>query len=119
MSPQSRMRMRPATSMHAQLRPISPSPPRKTRRTAPPRSAKAARICGTDEPIENLPGQTFELGRRRADREPALPGGQAKDAQHRLGRHRVGRHVARLEPVGLEKPGVDLTSGLDIALPEG
>ena len=33
MIPQSRTRMRPSTSMQAQLRPISPSPPRKTIRT--------------------------------------------------------------------------------------
>ena len=33
MIPQSRMTMRPSTSMQAQLRPISPSPPRKTTRT--------------------------------------------------------------------------------------
>ena len=33
MMPQSRTRMRPSTSMQAQFRPISPSPPRKTIRT--------------------------------------------------------------------------------------
>ena len=33
MIPQSRMMMRPSTSMQAQLRPISPRPPRKTTRT--------------------------------------------------------------------------------------
>src|SRR5579871_2357774 len=33
MIPQSRTTMRPSTSMQAQLRPISPSPPRKTTRT--------------------------------------------------------------------------------------
>ena len=33
MMPQSRTMMRPSTSMQAQLRPISPSPPRKTTRT--------------------------------------------------------------------------------------
>ena len=33
MMPQSRTTMRPSTSMQAQFRPISPSPPRKTTRT--------------------------------------------------------------------------------------
>ena len=42
--------MRPSTSMHAQLRPISPSPPRKTTRTDEPEPEPDERLALAFEP---------------------------------------------------------------------
>ena len=67
--------MRPSTSMQAQLRPISPSPPRKTTRTGFGllRSAKRGdRDRGSAERGEDLGRLGVELGGGRAHRQAAL-----------------------------------------------
>src|SRR5580704_11957805 len=59
MIPTSRTRIRPSTSMQAQLRPISPRPPRNTTRTAPddePAFSRADRFPGSFRGPFPLPG---------------------------------------------------------------
>src|SRR6185312_4688999 len=91
-SPQSRIMMRPSTSMQAQFRPISPSPPRKVILTG-----SAMQV------VPDVEGSFFETGGGRPHRQAALPGGLAEGAHHGLGREGVGGQVAALEVVGLEQ----------------
>src|SRR6516225_4108649 len=108
-NPQSRIMIRPATSTHAQLRPISPRPPRKTMRTG-----SSAPEMGKD-----LPGCVLEPSWSRAERQPALAGGEAQGPQHGFRRDRVGSLVARLEAMRRHQPGVDLAGVFEVALGEG
>src|SRR3954467_14244626 len=87
--PQSRIMMRPSTSMHAQFRPISPNPPRKVTVTG---SAMQA--------VPDLEGPPLQTGRRRSEREAALPGRLAERPHHGLGGDRVRCEVAALELIG-------------------
>jgi hypothetical protein len=64
-------------------------------------------------------GRLVEAGGRRPHREPALAGGEPEVAEHRLGRHRVRRVVTGLEGERREHPGVELSGGRHVALPEG
>src|SRR5580693_2529813 len=105
MIPQSRMTIRPSTSMQAQLRPISPSPPRKTTRTGfgLPRSAKRGdRDRGSADGGEDLGRLGVELGGGRAHREAALADLEAQRAHGGCGRQRV-----RVVGGGLEVEGVE------------
>src|SRR5208283_5143414 len=92
MIPQSRMMMRPSTSMQAQFRPISPSPPRKTTRTGLglPRSAKRGdRDRRWPDGGQDLGRPGVELGGRGPHGQAALPDPQAQGPQDGLGGQRV------------------------------
>ena len=130
-SPQSMSRMLrappPPCSMAMQLRPISPSPPRKMMRTGSAISAPSRSDVGSDADVlrptcsgrsGNASRQRCRLastlwrhlvdeGRRRTHRQPRLADGEPEMAHHRLGRDRVGRVVAGLEREALEHPAVD------------
>src|SRR5215204_648369 len=117
MSPQSRRTMRPSSSRHAQLRPISPKPPRKVMRTG---SVLAfATRSATDQPGVDLAGTVFELSRTRTDREPGLADRQAEGPHHRLGGDRTRPVGPAEEGKGLQQRGVDLAGTDDVALLEG
>src|SRR4051794_4405209 len=110
-SPQSRMMILPSTSMHAQLRPISPSPPRKTIRTGSAKMHSQIR--------QKLLRLVFQPGRRRPHRQPAVTARQAQRAEHHLGGNGVRRLVAGLVVEGAEHAGIDLAGALDVALAKG
>src|SRR3984957_10598873 len=105
MIPQSRMTMRPSTSMQAQLRPISPSPPRKTTRTGLAfgllaRSAKRGARDGDrwwPDAGQDLLGLGIELGGGCTHRQAALAHRQTQCAQHGLGGQRVRELLGGLE----------------------
>src|SRR3954452_12518545 len=97
MSPQSRSMMRPSTSMHAQLRPISPRPPRKVTLTG-----LAMETC------VHLARSILGAVGGRAQRKPALADPQAERSHHRLDRLREDAVVAVLEQVRLDQARVDL-----------
>src|ERR1700722_10646598 len=107
MIPQSRMTMRLSTSMQAQLRPISPSPPRKTTRTGLgllPRSAKRGdRDRRWPDGGQDLLRLRVELGGGGAHRQTALADVQAERPQHGLGGQRVGELLGRLEVERVEQ----------------
>src|SRR3954462_3054873 len=107
-SPQSRSMMRPSTSMHAQLRPISPSPPRKVTTTG----------SGMEVGV-HLSRPLLGTGRRRPERQTALAHPQAERAHHRLDRLREHAGVAVLEQIRLDEARVDLAGPNDVALLEG
>src|SRR5262245_22046582 len=107
-NPQSSNMMRPSTSMHAQFRPISPSPPRNVTETG-----SGMKRC------VHLAGALFGPGRGWAERQPALSYAQAERAHHRLGRLREHARLAVLVRVRLDEAGVDLSSERDVALVEG
>src|SRR3954454_5943918 len=89
--PQSRMMILPSTSMQAQFRPISPSPPRKTIRTG---------SANVDAEIpQHLTGLLFEPVGRGPEQAGALAGREPQHPQDRLGGNRIGRQIA-----GLERP---------------
>src|SRR5271165_2552580 len=118
MMPTSRTMIRPSTSTQAQLRPISPRPPRKTIRTGAARGGLANGAAGPHgqaEVREHHAGHPLELGRRAAERQPALPDGQAERPAGGLGRHRVGEGLRRFEVVGLDEHGVQAPGPLDVA----
>src|SRR5437764_14639246 len=81
MIPQSIRRIRPSTSMQAQLRPISPRPPRKTTRTGLLTPSESSRAPGTRSAPPSDPGRRrrdpgyLAADRRRHDDtvEPADP----------------------------------------------
>ena len=87
--------MRPSSSMHAQLRPISPSPPRKVIRTESATRLQAA---------EHLGRSLLQALGCRAHRQTALARGQAHPEvvraggaigeQHALGREELGESGA-------------------------
>src|SRR5688572_8753366 len=79
-SPTSRSMMRPSTSMHAQLRPISPRPPRKVTTTG---SGMKVGVY--------LSGPLFGAGGSRAQRQPAFSDSQPEGAHHRF--RRLGEHA--------------------------
>src|SRR5258708_37692423 len=84
MSPQSRSMIRPSTSMQAQLRPISPSPPRKVTLTlAEGWLAIEARVH-LSAPVLDANGCRRERGATPADL-------KAERAQHGLRGHREVR----------------------------
>src|ERR1039458_3420883 len=111
MSPTSMTSRRPLTSTAQQLRPISPSPPRKVTRTAA--SAMEAR-----EPRSDLGGPRVERLVGGAEREPALADGQSDRAQHRLGRQRVRPAVRALECERFEQSRVLGDGSVEVALHE-
>src|SRR6266545_8120170 len=108
MSPQSSNRMRPSTSMHAQLRPISPSPPRNVTVTG----------SGMQRGV-HLSGSVFGARGRRPQRQTALPDPQPQRAHHRFDRLGEDTGVAVLEQERVDELGVDLAGPYDIALLEG
>src|SRR4051812_40723369 len=91
MSPQSRSMILPSTSMHAQFRPISPRPPRKTILTGSSPSGKL-----DTEVSQDLAGLVFQPVGSGAERQAALSAGEPEDAEHGLGRDGVRREVAGL-----------------------
>src|SRR4051812_43541289 len=98
-SPQSSIMMRPSTSMQAQLRPISPRPPRKTIRTGSGN--------GVDTEVsQDLASAVLETVRGRSERQAALPAREPEHPQDGLGRDGVGRKVAGLEGPRLGEAGV-------------
>src|SRR3954452_22676470 len=107
MSPQSRSMMRPSTSMHAQLRPISPRPPRKVTLTG-----------SAMEPCVHLARPGLGAVGSRTEWEPALADPQAERSHHRLDRLREDALVAVLEEVRLDEARVDLARPLVVALLE-
>ena len=113
MIPQSRTTIRPSTSMQAQLRPISPRPPRKTTRTGFGLQAIRQRRHRDHRRAARPPG-SWPPGRRARARprrgKPALAGGQAEGPAGGLGRQRVGVLRARLEVVGLDQPALPATA---------
>src|SRR6202789_4317148 len=93
MIPQSRTMMRPSTSMQAQLRPISPSPPRKTTRTGAALGRhfrlsgnRNDRRRGGDVGGQDLGGLGVQFGGAMAHGEAALPDAQAHGPTDGLGR---------------------------------
>src|SRR3954469_21404871 len=97
--PQSRSMMLPSTSMQAQFRPISPSPPRKTTLTG---SGK-----GHAEVLQYLASLVLESRRRGSHRQAALPRRQPQHPEYGLGGNGVGGEVAGLERPRLGEAGVD------------
>src|SRR4051794_32070625 len=85
-SPQSSRRILPSSSKAAQLRPISPSPPRKVILTGL-----------ATEVLQDLAGTVLETVWARAHGRAGLTGRKSHGAQHRLRRDRVGVGVAGLE----------------------
>src|SRR5436190_5221816 len=108
MSPQSSSMMRPSTSIHAQLRPISPNPPRKVTTTG------SGMKVGVD-----LSRSVFGSRGRGPEGRPALADPKAERAHHRLDRLREHTGVAVLEQVRLDEPCVDLARAHDVTLLEG
>src|ERR1700737_1649619 len=106
-NPTSSSMMRPSTSMHAQFRPISPSPPRKVTTTG----------SGMKVGV-HLSSALLGSGWRRAERQPTFTDAQAECAHHRLDRLREHTSVAVHEDVGLSQPSVDLAGVREIALLE-
>ncbi len=97
-------------SIAMQLRPISPSPPRKTMRTGTDGSvAPGARrsATGGDQAFVDAASGVFESMGRRPHRGPAFPDVMTERSQHRLRRYRVRGVVAGLELVALQLAGVD------------
>ena len=86
-------------SMTMQFRPISPRPPSRTTLTGSATSRHQARV--------DRSRLVLEPGRALAEREAALPDGNAECSQHGLRRDRVRRVVAGLECEALEHPAVD------------
>src|SRR3984957_4055701 len=93
MIPMASTTMRPLSSKHAQLRPISPRPPRKMMRTES--GKRPARAC-TDNGVHVAPevcdcgtGLPDELDRSRPNGEPALPDGETEDPARCFCRHGV------------------------------
>src|SRR4051812_15745148 len=111
MSPQSSSMIRPSTSMQAQLRPISPSPPRKTIRTGLGN--------GVDAEVAQQPlGLVLEPVGRRSQRQAALPGREAQHPEDGFGGNGVGRGVTGLEGPRRYEPGVDGPGAGHVALGE-
>src|SRR4051794_24778761 len=106
--PTSRSMMRPLTSMQAQLRPISPSPPRNVTTTG----------SGMEVGV-HLSSPCLGAFRCRPERKPALPDAQPERAQHRLDRLREDTRVAVLEEIRLDQARIDLARAGDVALLEG
>src|SRR5580700_396650 len=120
MIPQSRTTMRLSTSMTAQLRPISPRPPRKLTRTC---SGKRSAWCpmggtagGSTEAGHHQTGLAVELGGGGAEGGPALSGREAEGPAGGLGRDRVRMGVGGFEVVGLDEAGVHGTGAVEVAL---
>src|SRR5271165_4474157 len=114
-TPQSRTTRRPSCSMTAQLRPISPSPPRKAILTGSATGARAgcpgareAALAPRVERRKHGPGPLVEAARGHAHREAALAGRQPERPQDGLRRDRVRRLVARLERDGVEEGLIEL-----------
>src|ERR1700722_11973706 len=108
MIPQSRSMILPPTSTHAQLRPISPRPPRNTIRTGWSATEMGKDLAsGVLEPVWSWP-----------ERQPALTGGKSEGPQHGFRRHRVGGLVSRLKAVRWHQAGVDMPGVLDVAFGE-
>src|SRR5271154_521728 len=104
MIPQSRTMMRPSTSMQAQLRPISPSPPRKTTRTGDALGRefafsgnRVARCNWRAEGCQDFGGLRVEFRRRCAHGQAALSDAQSHGPADRLGGQGVRVLLARLE----------------------
>src|SRR5688500_5141705 len=106
-SPQSSSRIWLSSSNAAQLRPISPSPPRKVMRT-----------CSATQVLQDLAGAILEAVRARSDGRASRTGRKVERAQHRLRRDGVGVEVAALEHPTLEQASVELAGGVDVALLE-
>src|SRR6478736_6215315 len=104
-SPQSSRMIEPSTSMHAQLRPISPRPPRNVTVTE---SAMQVLQDGARSVLE-----TIGCG---SHREPTLPCGLTQHSQHCFRGDRVRVEVTALEVVTLDQSGVQLTRPLHLAL---
>src|SRR5579862_8994657 len=110
-TPQSRTMMRPSTSTQAQLRPISPRPPRKTIRTAARPATRSRLGAGPGrhlrhrdpEPDQHPARFALELRRRLAERETALADGQPERPAGGLCGKRVRELLGRLEVVGLDE----------------
>src|ERR1039457_4531630 len=111
MMPQSTRMMRPSTSIQAQLRPISPSPPRKTTRTgfAPPFAPPCAflfsgkrrtGIDGRADRGQDLGGHGIELGGGCPHGQAALAHLETQGAEDGLGGQGVGVLLGRLEVKG-------------------
>src|SRR5438552_14794131 len=94
-NPTSSRRIRPFTSMQAQLRPISPSPPRKVTTTG-----SGMKV------LPHLPCTILGAGRRGAQWEATVAHLQPERPHHRL--DRLGEHtrVAVLEQVRLDEARV-------------
>ena len=121
MIPQSRTTMRPSSSMHAQLRPISPRPPRKMMRTGsgkrPARRGRRQRRARRARGGESTSrAWSVELGGAAPSGSRHWPAGRPRHAARRLGRQRVRVGLARLEVVGLEQPGVERAAPVGVAL---
>src|SRR5262245_36687253 len=106
-NPTSRSMIRPSTSMQAQLRPISPSPPRNVTETGEGISSGPKRPSGV-QVRPDFPGALLGAGGRRSEREAALAHRKAEGAHHRLGGLREHARFAVLEREGLRQPVVDL-----------
>src|SRR5580704_2825279 len=91
-SPASTMTMRPSCSIAAQLRPISPRPPRKVTRTV----SLATRCLQRGHDFRRVRVESVVT---LCVRQSALADVDAEVAQGRLGRHGVRVEVARLEGV--------------------
>ena len=83
MSPQSRSMMLAVELEHAQLRPISPSPPRNVMRDG---WAMAAAQPSRPRPSSTRRASASSPAGAGPERQAARPDGQAERAQHRLGR---------------------------------
>src|SRR5215210_6633901 len=106
--------MRPSCSMQAQLRPISPRPPRKVILTRPLEPAVSTMKCGVD-----LSGSILEACRCRTHGKSAFADRDSEGAHHGLGREGVGGGGAGLEQEGLEQAAVDLSGVGRVALGGG
>src|SRR3712207_97919 len=93
-SPQSISSRAPSTSTTAQLRPISPSPPRNATRVAPGTTGGSVRSTSViRSPIhtrEQTAGELDLVGGGIDQRGPQRPGGQAEQVQARLEQDRAG-----------------------------
>src|ERR687896_657733 len=116
-SPQSISSRAPSTSTTAQLRPISPSPPRNATRVAPGPAGGSVRSTSVIRPQPNAGEQAageLDLVRGGVDqRGPQGPGGQAEQVHAGLEQDRAGGGEQALEQ--LQVAQVDLEGGGGVA----
>src|SRR5438552_14291697 len=109
MSPQSSSSSRPSCSKHAQLRPISPSPPRNVIRI----------WSATPKVGEDLAGPVLEALGGGPEGQPALAHRQPQHPHHGLGRDGIRGDVAALVLPRLEQQSVDRAGPSRVTLLEG